>query len=185
MSITRRLVGHPSNTTDINRHYSKTGGILCLILLSLSVSKVLVGHTLHRDLSAMRMDALLILDISLLSLGKKHVSHMHCSLLSCKTTNGIGQRQPAPKERERDARYGIHGQPKRRPALAHLVKQVLRRDDFRAANSTEVHDCVQDVLMTMEVVTCHDAASASGGNDTMNAALEMFIRGRVTNAMDF
>ncbi|CAK9081799.1 unnamed protein product [Durusdinium trenchii] len=74
---------------------------------------VLVGHTLHRDLSAMRMDALLILDISLL--------------------------------------YGIHGQPKRRPALAHLVKQVLRRDDFRAANSTEVHDCVQDVLMTMEV----------------------------------
>lgn len=32
------------------------------------MSEVLVGHTLHRDLDALRMDALLIFDISLLRL---------------------------------------------------------------------------------------------------------------------
>ena len=34
-------------------------------------STVLVGHTLHRDLDALRMDALLIFDISLLHLRLK------------------------------------------------------------------------------------------------------------------
>ena len=33
-----------------------------------SLVKVLVGHTVHRDLEALRMDALLIFDISLLCL---------------------------------------------------------------------------------------------------------------------
>ncbi|CAL1169238.1 unnamed protein product [Cladocopium goreaui] len=74
---------------------------------------VLVGHTFHRDLSALRMDALLVFDISLL--------------------------------------YGIQGQPKRRPALAHLVQEVLGRPNFRGADGGDVHDCVQDVQVTMEI----------------------------------
>ena len=34
-------------------------------------------------------------------------------------------------------RYGVVGQPKRRPALAHLVQEVLGRNDFRTAGGQE------------------------------------------------
>ncbi|CAJ1397744.1 unnamed protein product [Effrenium voratum] len=70
---------------------------------------VLVGHTLNHDLSVLRLQSFLVLDIGLL--------------------------------------YAIEGQPRRRPALAHLVHQLLRKD-FRLEG---LHDCVQDVLMTMQI----------------------------------
>jgi len=79
----------------------------------ISPHTVLVGHTVHRDLEALRMDALLIFDISLL--------------------------------------YGIQNQPKRRPALAHLVEEVLQRPNFRGVDGKEVHDCREDVKATMDI----------------------------------
>jgi hypothetical protein len=38
-------------------------------------------------------------------------------------------------------------------ALAHLVQEVLGRPNFRGADGGDVHDCVQDVQVTMEIAT--------------------------------
>ena len=143
-----------------------------------------MGHTLHRDLSALRMDALLILDISLLWLGQHLQSCCRVSpsvgVLNAQKDNentrslnhsGFSSFQYlhlpfSPKRRHPQRgllpspRYGVLGQPKRRPSLAHLVQQVLQRDDFRGHHSSEAHDCVQDVLMTMEIA----AWSMEGSN---------------------
>lgn len=37
--------------------------------------------------------------------------------------------------------------------MAYLVQEVLQRANFRGADGAEAHDCIQDVQVTMELVT--------------------------------
>jgi len=88
---------------------------------------VMVGHSLNKDLEALRFDCHLVIDTAFV--------------------------------------YGLEGDPRRLPSLAHLVETVLKRENFRGTDGKAAHNCADDAQAALDLVLHRLKLSSGKGGD--------------------